>query len=116
MEVAQVISAIVDQAKVSLGHVDPTGVSPELASVHDKLRRLIERTEREVVEAYKRAVLPKRVGMFANALAHHDASAAPAGAPSAHALLCMTCGAPRLSDADFSCPFCNQHMAKPEHP
>ncbi len=53
MEVAQVISAIVDQAKVSLGHVDPTGVSPELASVHDKLRRLIERTEREVVEAHR---------------------------------------------------------------
>lgn len=111
MELAQVVTAIVGATRAHLEHV--AVAAPAEIARRDGLRRLLERADREVIEAYKRVVLPRRAGMFANVLAHHDASArAPAlGVPGADALLCQTCGAPRLGDRDLECAFCGNHMA-----
>lgn len=116
MELSQVISAIVRQARVSLMSVDTSEAHPNTQSLQEQLRMLFERTERETVDAYKRAVLPQRVGMFGNVMAHHDGAAKQHTDAIAHSLLCRTCGAPRLNTTDFICPFCNQHMANPEQP
>jgi rubrerythrin len=110
MELAQMLTSLVRQARGSL-HAVPQDGSPAAESALDQLRILLDRMEREAVEAYKRAVLPKRQGMFGNVLAHHKEGAAPAFAPTTHILSCRTCGAPRLNDRDFNCPFCGNHMA-----
>jgi hypothetical protein len=110
MEVAAACTAVVRQARLSLGRVRE-GVVPEVDTQLAHLRALLERTERELLEAYKRVVLPARRGMFANALASHDAGAPKWGA-TAHALGCRNCGAPRLSDRDFECAYCGQRMVE----
>ncbi len=110
MELSQMVTSVVRQAHQSLRAVVRDD-SPAVESALEKLKMLLDRTEREAVDAYKRAVLPKRQGMFANVLAHHDAGASTAFSGGAHTLLCGTCGAPRLNDRDFNCPFCGNHMA-----
>src|SRR5690606_30536075 len=109
MELSQMIASLVAQGRRSL-HAVPLDGSPAAESALEQLRMLLDRTEREAVEAYKRAVLPKRQGMFGNVLAHHKAGPA-ATAPGAHIFCCRTCGAPRLTERDFNCPFCGNHMA-----
>jgi hypothetical protein len=108
MELAQVVTAIVRAARAHLEHVLVSG--PAETSRRDKLKRLLDRADREVIEAYKRVVLPRRAGMFANVLAHHGGAPA-AAAPSAEVLLCQTCGGPRLGERDLECAFCGNHMA-----
>lgn len=110
MELSQMVASLVRQARRSL-HAVPHDGSPAVESTLEQLRMLLDRTEREAVEAYKRAVLPKRQGMFGNVLAHHQAGATATAAPSAHIFCCRTCGAPRLAERDFNCPFCGNHMA-----
>ena len=110
MELHAVVGAVIQRARTSLFSVDLDGASPEVESSHERLRMLLERTEGELIIAYKRAVLPRRQGMFGNVMAHHASDAASVG-PTAHSLTCNHCGAPRLSDADFQCPYCGQHMA-----
>ena len=113
MELSQMVTSVVRQARGSL-HAVPNDGSQAAETALDQLRMLLDRTEREAVEAYKRAVLPKRQGMFGNVLAHHDDSASsPVAVPSTHTLCCRTCGAPRLNDQDFNCPFCGNHLAAP---
>lgn len=73
------------------------------------LLSLIERTERELLTAYRNAVLPKRAGMFGNVFATGAPAAAPR-APAASTISCRGCGAPRLSDRDFQCAYCGQKM------
>lgn len=108
MELAQVVTAIVRAARARLEHI--WVASPAETSRRDKLRLLLDRADREVIEAYKRVVLPRRAGMFANVLAHHGGAPA-AAAPSADVLLCQTCGGPRLGERDLVCGFCGNHMA-----
>lgn len=108
MELSQMVGSVLRQARRSL-HAVPPDDSPAAESAHEKLRMLLDRSEREVVDAYKRAVLPKRQGMFANVRAHHVAGASFAGG--SHTLCCGNCGAPRLAERDFNCPFCGNHMA-----
>jgi len=74
-----------------------------------RLANLVERTERELVEAYRRAVLPPRQGMFANVFAGSSGASARSG-PSAATLTCRHCGAPRLSVDDLECAYCGQKM------
>jgi rubrerythrin len=113
MELSQMVSSVVRQARSSL-HAVPNDGSQEAETALDQLRQLLDRSEQQSVDAYKRAVLPKRKGMFGNVLAHHDDDAPAAMAtPSTHTLCCRTCGAPRLNDQDFNCPFCGNHMASP---
>ena len=110
MELSQMVTSVVRQARQTL-HAVPSYGSPAGESALEQLRILLDRVDREVVEAYKLAVLPKRQGMFGNVLAHHQESSTPSAAPSAHVFTCRTCGAPRLSPRDFNCPFCGNHMA-----
>ncbi|MCD6499635.1 MAG: hypothetical protein J7M25_15195 [Deltaproteobacteria bacterium] len=74
-----------------------------------RLLNLVERTERELVDAYRRAVLPPRQGMFANVFAGASGASARPG-PSSAALTCRHCGAPRLSVDDLECAYCGQKM------
>ena len=68
------------------------------------------RSPDQVAQAYRKLVVPKRGGMFANVLAHHDASAPkPRTGAVAHALRCTTCGAPRIREG-YDCPFCDNAM------
>ncbi len=114
MEVHSVVGVVVQRARVSLNGVSLDEAPPEVEMFYEQLRLLFERTERELIAAYRRAVLPQRHGMFGNVMAHHDPSGtAPAG-PRAYSLTCRHCGAPRLSDEDFECPYCGQNMANKE--
>ena len=111
VEVREVVVAIVFAARHSLRTVD-TFDDDAADAEKDRLLRLTQRAESELVDAYSRAVLPKRRGMFANATAH--VAPGPAAAPqtaAAHSLRCRHCGAPRFSDKDFECVFCGQQMA-----
>ncbi len=112
MELHAVITAVIQRTRHSLHSIDLDDAKPLEESMFERLRMLLDRTENELITAYKRAVLPQRQGgMFGNVLASHTPSAAPAG-PAAHSLTCQHCGAPRLSDRDFECPYCGQHMAQ----
>jgi hypothetical protein len=111
LELREVIVAIVFAARHSLRSVDTFNDDPADAE-KDRLLRITQRAETELVDAYSRAVLPKRKGMFANATAHVTPGAASAmPAIAAHTLRCRHCGAPRFSDRDFECVFCGQQMA-----
>lgn len=114
MEVHAVVTTVARRARGALKGIDMWDAPPDEESHFDQSMMLIERTERELIAAYKQAVLPKRQGgMFANVMASQRpaASAADAG-PRAHSLTCVHCGAPRLSDKDFECPYCGNHMAR----
>ena len=111
LELREVVVAVVFAARHSLRTLD--AFSDDAADVEkDRLLRITQRAESELVDAYSRAVLPKRKSMFANATAHVTPGAAPAmPAVAAHTLRCRHCGAPRFSDKDFECVFCGQQMA-----
>ena len=112
MELHGVVTELARRARVALAAVDLYDASPEEESLQERTLLLVERTERDLITAYKKAVLPKRQGgMFGNVMANHNPGAAAGTGPRAHSLLCMHCGAPRLSDQDFECPYCGQHMA-----
>jgi len=111
LELREVVVAVVFAARHSLRTVD-TFNDDAADAEKDRMLRITQRAESELVEAYSRAVLPKRKGMFANATAHVQAGAAPLmPAVAAHSLRCRHCGAPRFSDKDFECVFCGQQMA-----
>lgn len=111
VEVREVVVAIVFAARHSLRNLDAFD-DDEADKEKDRVLRLTQRVENDLVDAYSRAVLPKRKGMFANATAHVDpAGTAPATGVSAHSLRCRSCGAPRFSDKDLVCAFCDQPMA-----
>ncbi len=114
MEVHAVITAVARRARAALKGLDMWDAPPDEESHLDQSMMLIERTERELITAYKLAVLPKRQGgMFGNVMANHDpAGAAATSGPRAHSLTCVHCGAPRLSEQDFECPYCGNHMAR----
>lgn len=113
LEVREVVVAVVFATRHSLRTLD--AFSDDAADAEkDRLLRITQRAEGELVDAYSRAVLPKRKGMFANATANVTAGAAPAmPAIAAHSLRCQHCGAPRFCDKDFECVFCGQQMGGP---
>ncbi len=74
----------------------------------ESLAKLLERTEHELVTAYRGAVLPKSGGMFANVFAANRQTGPAQG--EAQALTCLQCGAPRLNTRDFNCAYCGQHI------
>jgi hypothetical protein len=108
LELAEVMKVVVRQARKSLALVD-SSQGGAVESGYEKLRMLLDRTERECVDAYKRAVLPRRRGMFDHVLDHQ--SKTPAFAGGTHILCCRTCGAPQLLEREFVCPFCGNHVA-----
>lgn len=92
--------------------VDIIDDPPELRVLHGRLLGLVDRVEKELDLAYRGAVLPARGGMFANVLAHHDASARKPHWASgvAVAFKCKNCGAPKLTKSDTECPFCGRSL------
>jgi len=110
MEMVPIVSEICRQGRVALNRIDVWEEGQEAKTLHERLGNLFGRTDRELVGAYKKAVLPKPGGMFANVLASHDPSKKTKGGASAHSLRCKTCGAPRLNDEDFTCAFCDNPM------
>lgn len=111
MELGPVVEEICRQGRVALNRIDVWEAPQEAKTLHERLGNLFSRTNNELVGAYKKAVLPKPAGgMFGNVFASHDPSKKAKSGPSAHTLRCKTCGAPRLSDQDFTCAFCQNEM------
>ena len=118
MELRDVVVAICKQVRPQLKRLDATLGSPEERRVWNELYRLIDRAERELVNLYKRHVLPPTTGgLFANVLAHAGTTgSAAASKGSANLLRCRHCGAPRMNENnDFMCEFCEQHMFEEQH-
>ena len=107
MELGPLVSELCRQGRYRLRYVG-VDAEPRAQALYDRLQTLLDRTDQELVAAYKRAVLPKSGGMFAHVFSSPAASA-PSG-PAAHSLRCKNCGAPRLGESDFTCGFCDQQM------
>lgn len=111
MELFAVIKEICRAHRIATKHIDTWDAGNKAEWKQQALLNLIERTDNELLSAYRNAVLPKRQGMFGNIFAAGAPQAPAAVAPSASTLSCRSCGAPRLSDKDFTCAYCGQQMA-----
>lgn len=114
MELSQTVKSLIFWTRREGKRCDPDIIDdpPELRVAHARLMGLVDRVDGELDMAYRAAVLPARGGMFANALAHHDANAPK---PKWHksqamAFKCKNCGAPKLSKSDTECPFCGNPL------
>lgn len=111
MEFLSVVQIIVKNTRIAVKQVKVFNEPDAVEKQHERLLRLLERTERELVNAYKGAVLPKAQGMFANVFHGHDPQAAARyKSAGARTLTCRGCGAPRLSEKDFDCAYCGQKL------
>jgi hypothetical protein len=111
MELLAVVKDLCREHRIAVKAIDVWDTGSATEHKHQALLNLIERTERELLDAYRGAVLPKRQGMFGNLFAAGAPQAPAQVAPAAYTLSCRWCGAPRLSDQDFTCAYCGQQMA-----
>jgi len=111
MELLPVVKEICRTHRIATKKVDTWDHGSQAEWKQQALLNLIERTEKELLDAYRNAVLPKRQGMFGNVFATGTPQPRAQTAPSANTLSCRWCGAPRLSDKDFTCVYCGQQMA-----
>lgn len=111
VEFYEVVRAIVKAHRIALKQINVFNASQPVEAQHEALMLTIERTEKELPAAYRVAVLPKQGGMFANVFAGYKPQDRDAQQPKAHALTCSVCGAPRLSERDFTCAYCGENMA-----
>jgi hypothetical protein len=111
MELHGVIKELCREHRIATKAIDAWDAGSDVEYKHQALLNLIERTERELLDAYRGAVLPKRQGMFGNLFAAGAPQAAAPVKAGAYTLSCRWCGAPRLSDKDFTCAYCGQQMA-----
>jgi hypothetical protein len=104
MELQPVVKAICREHRIACKKIDVWDAGSSVESKHQSLMSLIERTETELLTAYRGAVLPKPGGMFA----HVFSGGAPAAQQTtrATAITCKACGGPRLSDRDLTCAYC----------
>jgi hypothetical protein len=111
MELQEVTSRIVGLHRAAVKRIDPWDAGAAVESKHQRLVNLIDRTESELLQAYRDAVLPKAAGMFANVFVGTSGSPRPAtqGA-SSYTITCRWCGAPRLSARDLMCGYCDQSL------
>lgn len=110
VELFGITKALCREHRIALKRINVWDAGNAVEHKHQSLLNLIERTEGELLGAYRNAVLPKRQGMFGNVFATGTPQASRHTAPSASALTCGGCGAPRLSDKDFMCAYCGQQM------
>ena len=111
MELVEVIKVICRAHRIELKKVD-TWDAPGVADArHGALMNLIDRTDKEVLTAYRNAVLPKPTGMFGNVFASTSTPATAHQSASAAAISCEACGGPRLSPSDYSCAYCGTQYA-----
>ncbi|MFH2007166.1 MAG: hypothetical protein ABI333_11315 [bacterium] len=111
MELLAVTKNIVSLHRIALKKIDAWDVGQGVESKYDRLMALLERTDNELLTAYRNAVLPKQGGMFGNVFVGAQPGAKPAStAPAVVTLTCRGCGAPRLSAKDFTCAYCDQQL------
>ncbi len=104
MELQPAIKAICREHRIACKKIDVWDAGSALEFKHQSLMSLIDRTENELLTAYRGAVLPKPAGMFA----HVVSGGAPAATHTtrAAAITCRACGGPRLGDKDLTCAYC----------
>jgi hypothetical protein len=112
-ELHAVAAAIAREIRVSTRKISTFDVPRDVEAAHERLLAACDRLADDLVSAYRALVLPKRRGMFANVMKHHDASAKSVyESPMAHSMRCNTCGAPKMGEQGFECVFCGGHMAE----
>lgn len=111
MELFPVVQKVCREHRIALKRIDVWDAGSAVEYKHQSLLNLFERTEQELLAAYRNAVLPKRQGMFAHVLSSGAPQAGAFKAASTSTITCRWCGAPRLSDQDFLCAYCGQQMA-----
>lgn len=109
MEMQPIVKAICRENRIACKKIDVWDAGSSTEFKHQSLLSLIERTETELLVAYRGAVLPKRTGMFAHVVAPSAPTASQS--TSASAITCSACGGPRLSDKDFTCAYCGTQFA-----
>jgi len=110
MEVQDVITAVVKEYRIALKGINVWDAPREVELFHEKFLTLLERTSNEFLSAYKKAVLPKPAGMFANVFSAQQTVSQSPSSPTAVTLRCKNCSAPRLNDRDFVCAYCDEQM------
>jgi len=111
IEFLGVVKAIVKTHRIATKRLDTWDAHSAIEAKHSRLSSLLDRTDSELITAYKGAVLPKPGGMFAHAMAGAATGSKPAQAgPTTSTLRCRGCGAPRLSTADLICAYCDQRL------
>jgi hypothetical protein len=111
MEFLGVVKAVVAHHRVAIKSIGVWDTHPAIEAKHARLVSLLERTDNELITAYKSAVLPKPTGMFGFAAASAGSGPSPAQTgPSTTTLSCRGCGAPRLSTKDLICAYCDQQL------
>ena len=111
MEFLGVIKAIVTRHRIATKKLNTWDTHSAIEAKHSRLLNLLDRTDNELITAYRTAVLPKPGGMFAHAMAGAGAGPKPAQTgPSITTLSCRGCGAPRLSARDLICAYCDQKL------
>ena len=112
-ELHAVAAAIAKEIRVEARKISTFDVPRDVEAAHERLLAACSSLADDLVSAYRALVLPKRRGMFANVMKHHDPSAKSAyESPMAHSMRCRTCGAPRMGEQGFTCEFCGGHMAE----
>ncbi len=112
MELVELVKAICREHRVQLKKVDTWDASGVADARHGALMNLIDRTDKELLTAYRGEVLPKPAGMFGNVFATPSTTAASAHQTStASAITCKACGGPRLSPNDYTCAYCGNQYA-----
>ncbi len=109
MELLGVIKAIVTRHRIEAKKIDTWEAQSAVDARRNRLLSLLDRTDDELITAYRTAVLPRPGGMFAHALAGASPRPAQTG-PSTTTLSCRGCGAPRLSPRDLICAYCDQQL------
>ena len=111
MELVGVVKFICREHRIQLKKVDTWDAPGGADARHGSLMNLIERTDKELLSAYRGAVLPKPTGMFGNVFATPSTTASTHQAASASAITCKACGGPRLGAQDYSCAYCGTQFA-----
>lgn len=109
MELQPVIKSICREHRIACKKIDVWDAGSAVEFKHQSLLSLVERTETELLDAYRGAVLPKPGGMFAHVFSGGPTPAAQS--TKASAITCKACGGPRLGDKDYNCAYCGTRFA-----
>jgi hypothetical protein len=111
MELVAVVKVLCRENRIRLKKVDTWDASNVADARHGALMNLIDRTDKELLSAYRGEVLPKPTGMFGNVFATPSTTASSHQASTASAITCKACGGPRLSPNDYTCAYCGNQFA-----
>ena len=111
-ELYAVLSAIASEGERRLEAIDYGDDGPQQRR-WERLRSLLGRIRDETIKAYRKRVFPKKKSMFGAAMASATGKKASSDERNTDAFVmrCQNCGAPRLSQADFNCEYCDTPYA-----